>query len=95
MVGIVTTIRTINETATAIAGAVEEQTAATQEIARNVTEAAHGTDEASRAIQGIADKVLAVTEAAVMALDNAAKVRDSAGEADRQVGGFVAQIRAG
>lgn len=95
MGGIATTIRTINETATAIAGAVEEQTAATQEIARNVTEAAHGTDEASRAIQGIADKVLAVTEAAVMALDNAAKVRDSAGAADREVGGFVAQIRAG
>ncbi|MBP7337457.1 methyl-accepting chemotaxis protein [Niveispirillum sp.] len=95
MVGIVTTIRTINETATAIAGAVEQQTAATQEIARNVTEAAHGTDEASRAIQGIADKVLAVTEAAVMALDNAGKVRDSAGEADREVGGFLAQIRAG
>jgi len=95
MGGIATTIRSINETATAIAGAVEEQTAATQEIARNVNEAANGTDEASRAIQGIADKVLAVTEAAVMALDNAAQVRDSAGVADREVGSFVAQIRAG
>ncbi len=95
MVGIATTIRTFNETASAIASAVEEQTAATQEIARNVTEAANGTDEASRAIQGIADKVLAVTESAVMALDNAAKVRDNASATDQKVGGFVAQIRAG
>ncbi len=95
MNGIVTTIRTINETATAIAGAVEQQTAATQEIARNVNEAARGTEEASRAIQGIADKVLAVTEAAVTALDRATKVRGSAGEADQQVGRFVAQIRQG
>ncbi|MFV3077132.1 methyl-accepting chemotaxis protein [Niveispirillum fermenti] len=95
MNGIIATIRTINETATAIAGAVEQQTAATQEIARNVNEAAGGTDDASRAIQGIADKVLAVTEAAATALDNASKVRDSAGAADQEVTRFVAQVREG
>jgi hypothetical protein len=47
------TIHTISETATAIAGAVEEQQAATQEIARNVQEASAGTQEVSSNIGGV------------------------------------------
>jgi methyl-accepting chemotaxis protein len=47
------TIHTISETATAIAGAVEEQQAATQEIARNVQEASTGTQEVSSNIGGV------------------------------------------
>jgi len=95
MGGIAGTIRAINETAAAIAGAVEEQTAATQEIARNVSEAARGTEEASRAIQSINEKVIAVTEAAAAALESATGVRDSTGEAEREVTRFAAQVRAG
>ncbi len=43
----------INEISTTIAGAVEEQTAATSEISRNVSEAARGTAEVSNNITGV------------------------------------------
>src|SRR6202043_3766552 len=45
--GITTTIKSLNEISTAIAAAVEEQGAATNEIARNVQLAAKGTGEVS------------------------------------------------
>lgn len=47
-------IRRINEISTTIAGAVEEQTAATSEISRNVAEAARGTAEVSSSISVVA-----------------------------------------
>lgn len=46
-------INKINEISTTIAGAVEEQTAATNEISRNVAEAAKGTAEVSSNIVGV------------------------------------------
>ena len=47
------TITRMSEIATAIASAVEEQGAATQEISRNVQEASRGTAEVSGSIQGV------------------------------------------
>ncbi len=47
-------IARIHDIQTAIAGAVEEQTATTSEIARSVTEAAAGTGEIAESIAGIA-----------------------------------------
>ncbi len=47
------TIGSINEIATVIASAVEEQGSATREIARNVQEAAQGTGEVSSNIVGV------------------------------------------
>jgi len=46
-------ISKINEISTTIAGAVEEQTAATSEISRNVAEAAKGTAEVTNNIAGV------------------------------------------
>ncbi len=46
-------ISQIDETSTAIAAAMEEQGAATQEIARNATDAAAGTNEVSSSIAGV------------------------------------------
>jgi methyl-accepting chemotaxis protein len=43
----------VDEIATAIAAAVEEQGAATQEIARNVTDAAQGTNDVSANIASV------------------------------------------
>ena len=48
------TIYRINEMSTVIAGAVEEQGAATAEIARNVELASHGTREVANNISGVA-----------------------------------------
>jgi len=49
------TIRQVAEIATAIAGAVEEQSTATREIAINVAQAADGTRQVSASIEGVSD----------------------------------------
>ena len=51
--GIGGTIAAINQIATTIAAAVEEQGAATREIARNVQQAAQGTGQVSLTIVGV------------------------------------------
>ena len=51
------TIGEINEVTTAIAAAVEEQGAATREIARNIQHAAGGTSEVSSNIVGVSDRL--------------------------------------
>jgi methyl-accepting chemotaxis protein len=71
---IATTVRTIDEVSgvikqissiqTAIAGAVEQQTVTTQEIGRNLTEAARGTSEIARNIAGVADAARHTSESA-------------------------------
>ncbi len=52
---IIKTIASVNEISTTIASAVEEQSAATGEIARNVGEAAKGTSEVSSSVIHISD----------------------------------------
>jgi methyl-accepting chemotaxis protein len=46
-------VRELNEVATVIAGATEEQGTVSQEIARNVAEAATGTGEVSKNVMGV------------------------------------------
>ncbi len=88
------TIGRINEISTTIAAAVEEQGAATREIARNVQEAASGTTEVSSSI-------VAVTQGAGATGDAAKQVRDAAAQLSKQgetlrqeVDRFLASIRA-
>ena len=92
--GIGTTVRSVNEVATIIAAAVEEQQAATNEIARNVQEASAGTAEVSANIAG-------VTQAAVNSSHNAAGVLAAASDLSgqsvalqREVEAFLSSIRA-
>jgi methyl-accepting chemotaxis protein len=66
----------INATQTAIAAAVEEQTATTNEMGRNVGEVAHGS-------QGISSNVSGVTEAAAQTTSAAANTALAAGELAR------------
>lgn len=71
---ITTTVKTIDEVSgvikqissiqTAIAGAVEQQTVTTQEIGRNLTEAARGTSEIARNIAGVAEAARNTSEGA-------------------------------
>lgn len=84
----------MSEIAINIAGVVEEQGAATREIARNIQAAASGSTEISRNI-GSVNSAAATTGA------GAAEVLTSARELDRQasmldtaVGGFLSKIRA-
>jgi methyl-accepting chemotaxis protein len=92
--GITGTIGRINEIATAVASAVEEQGAATKEIARNVQQASAGTGEVS-------SNIGAVTEAAGQTSSAAAQVQaaaaDLASQGDKlraEVDQFLADLRA-
>jgi len=75
--GIGQTIGNINDIASTIASAVEEQTAATQEIARNVQQASAGTAEVSSNITG-------VTQAATETGSSAEEVLNAAKELSTQ-----------
>ncbi len=75
--GIGGTIGQINEISTAIASAVEEQGAATQEIARN-------TQEAARATQAVAENIDGVKQAAGATGAAASQVLSSAEQLGRQ-----------
>ncbi len=57
-------INNINDISNTIAGAVEEQTATTNEISRNVADAAKGTTEIADNITGVADAAKQTTQAA-------------------------------
>ena len=88
------TIGDIKEIASTIAAAVEEQGAATQEIARNVEQAANGT-------QGVNTNISGVTAAAGETGQAAGEILNAAGELSQQsellkgeVDQFLAQVRA-
>jgi methyl-accepting chemotaxis protein len=92
--GIGKVIGEIEQIATAIAGAIEEQNVTTQEIARNVHQAASGTRQVSSAIT-VVNQAAGDTGAA------AAQVLNTAGELARQsdalrgeVDRFLAQLKA-
>jgi methyl-accepting chemotaxis protein len=73
-------INQINDIQNTIASAVEEQTATTGEIGRNVAEAAKGTSEIARNITGVAQAAHSTTEGAnntKSSADELAKVADS------------------
>jgi len=57
-------INQINDIQNTIASAVEEQTATTGEISRNVTEAAQGSNEIAQSITGVAQAARSTTEGA-------------------------------
>jgi len=93
--GVGTTIARIDEITTTIAAAVEEQEATTREIASNVDGAARGTEAVSTTIAEVSG---AATEAGLEAssvAESAAALARQSGELERQVGTFLAHIRAG
>jgi len=88
------TVRRVNEVSTAIASAVEEQGAATQEISRNVQQAAQGTS-------GVSANIGNVTQAAAETGHAASDVLTAAGGLARngdvlrsEVDSFLREIRA-
>jgi methyl-accepting chemotaxis protein len=90
--GIAELIREIDETATRIAAAVEEQGVATQEIARNVQEASAGTREVSQAIGGVTEAATASSAASSQVLSSASNLSRQSDELQTAVSNFVAAI---
>jgi methyl-accepting chemotaxis protein len=89
-----TTIGTINAIATTIASAVEQQGAATQEIARNVQGAAQRTEQVSSNILGVNQAAGQTAEAAHQVLTSADKLGTRAETLRADVDKFLADIRA-
>jgi methyl-accepting chemotaxis protein len=94
MKGIGETIAKMNQIASAIAAAVEEQGAATQEIARNVQQAAAGTGEVSSNISGVTQAADEAGKAAGELKDAAASLGSQSGQLREAVDGFLAKVRA-
>jgi methyl-accepting chemotaxis protein len=87
------TIAQINQIATGIASAVEEQGAATQEIARNVQQAAAGTGEVSSNISGVTQAAAETGSAASQVKDAAVTLGTQASELRKAVDMFLVEVR--
>ena len=68
----------INDIQTTIAGAVEEQTATTNEIARNIAEAAKGSTEIAKSITGVAEAARETSGAATGTQKSASELSELA-----------------
>jgi methyl-accepting chemotaxis protein len=84
----------LSQIAGAIAGAIEEQSAATQEIARNVQEAARGTQEVSSNIVTVKEAATQTGAAAEQVLGSSAQLSQEANQLSREVGDFLAGVKA-
>ena len=83
--GILGTIGSIHNAATSIAGAVDEQTAATGEIAQSVTKAA-------RSARGVSENVLSLSAAAMRTDSAAGQVLSAARELSREAEGLKLRV---
>jgi methyl-accepting chemotaxis protein len=92
--GIGEIIREINEIATAIASAVEEQTSATEEISRNVQQASAGTQEVSSNIDGVAQAAGETGKSASEMLRAAGELAQRATALSGEVESFLQRVRA-
>ncbi|WJR79063.1 HAMP domain-containing methyl-accepting chemotaxis protein [Bradyrhizobium sp. NP1] len=88
------TIGEINQVTTAIAAAVEEQSAATREIARNIQHAAAGTKDVSSNIVGVAAASSEAGRAASDVLGASEALRREADTLRGEIDAFLTNIRA-
>ena len=89
-----TTINLISEISSTIAAAVEEQGAATQEIARNVQQASQGTGEVSANITGVNQAAGMTGASAVEVLGAASKLNEQARSLSVEVDAFLKKVAA-
>ncbi len=81
-------INKINDISNTIASAVEEQTATTAEIGRNVSEAARGTQEIAQNITGVAQAAQSTTQGATDTQGASSELSKMASELQSLVGQF-------
>ena len=84
----------MSEISTAIASAVEEQTAATLEITRSVQAAAQGTEEVSGNIAGVNQASATTGDAANQILGAARELSVQAEDLSAEVSRFIASVQA-
>jgi len=91
---VVQRIQMINDIATTVAAAVEEQQTATQEIARNAEQAATGTQEVSATFVNVQQAANETGSASSQVLASAQQLARHSDEMKRFVGQFLQDIRA-
>ncbi len=84
----------VNDVSNAIASAVHEQGAATQEISRNVMEAAAGTRDVSANITGVTEAAHSTGAASAQTLAAASELSKQSETLRRHVDSFVDEVRA-
>ncbi|MEM1288675.1 MAG: methyl-accepting chemotaxis protein [Pseudomonadota bacterium] len=87
-------ISSMDEVASAIAAAVEEQGSATQDIARSVQQVAVGTDEVSRNITGVSSAAVETGSASAQVLTSSQTVNSEAANMRLHIETFLDRIRA-
>jgi methyl-accepting chemotaxis protein len=87
--GIGETIKQISEVTTAVASAVEEQGAATQEISRNVQQASAGTQEVSSNITGVSQAATQTGTAAGQVLNAARELAQQGQQLNTEIESFL------
>ena len=92
--GITQTIGRVNEISTAIASAVEEQGAATQEISRNVQEASAGSAEVSSNIVGVTQASQQTSAGSTQVLSAASELARNGEKLRQEVESFLHTVRA-
>lgn len=88
-------INTVDETSAAIAAAMEEQGSATREIARNVQEAASGTENVNMNILSVSQASQEAGEASSQVMSAAASLSGQMANLNEVVNGFVRELRHG
>ncbi len=92
--GITQTIAQMSEITVSISAAIEEQGAATREIARNIQSVAAGSNEINSHIGGVTSAAAATGTAASDVLANARELDNQSGMLRSAVDGFLAKVRA-
>jgi methyl-accepting chemotaxis protein len=87
------TITSINELSLGIAGAIEEQSAATDEIARNVEHAANGTQSVTENIAGVSKAAESTGIMAKTVYDSADILKQKSEELKNDVHQFLSSVR--
>ena len=87
--------KTINRANTAIASAVEQQSAATQEIVQAVTHASTGTQEVTSNISGVAQAAEQTGAAATQVLASSSELAEQASHLDHEMDRFLSGVRTG
>lgn len=89
-----TVILRLNEMATAVAAAVEQQSVATAEIGRNAVQAAQGTSEVTNNITGIQHAAQTTAAGSSQVLGSAKEVAERIVGLKSNIDGFIAGVRA-
>jgi len=91
---VVEVITEIDQIGVAIASAIEEQGSATKEIARNIQQAAHGTQDVASNISGVQQAATDAGAAATQVLGAAEQVSQQSKDLASQVNRFLGDVRA-